>query len=244
MWQREESEFQERTSIRNSHSSDRYVYPECIRSWSRAEDRQASEDAAGIVRLDRDSYVRDAKLYKVLHGPDNFVAIHTASAETLISLMESNSSNMDTLFWTAVISRMEYISTTLSVKKIRLLLAGLSGAPACVLDAESVKEIVHILGRELLYRFHSITPLTCASVASSLAKLGCRDKGTLNILALAFEQHLPLSKDEVSSDIVHDHSVRLRDAFRSLDYPLPVLDSVLDKVLAIPATGGYEQINS
>lgn len=205
--------------------------PEALLTWRRPEDKQASEDEPDIVRLGSNATVRDAKLFKVKCDGDKFVAIYTASSLTLIQIAEANRECVDSEFWEQILSRAEYLSSSLSVKKIRLLLDALANSPPGIVDEGRMKEFVHTLGVELLHRYHSMTPFTCASVAASLAKLKCRDMGTLNLLALAFEQNVSEPQEDLEPQLMHKYAIQIRDSFSQLEYAVPVLEETVEKVL-------------
>ncbi len=213
--------------------------PDVLHEWRRSEDKQASEDETDVVRLGSSERVPDAKLYKVKHGIDTYVSVHTASSSTLIELATDNQDAADSKFWEQILNRAEYLSSTLSVKKIRLLLDRLANAPNECFDEGKLREFVHILGKELLCRYHSMTAYSCASIATSLAKLKCRETGTLNLLALAFEQNVLYPEENIPQDMLVQYSLQMKDAFTQLDHLIPLIEKTVAEVLK-----NQEAINS
>jgi hypothetical protein len=98
-------------------------------------------------------------------------------------------------------------------------------------DKDFGHEMMHALGNELLCRYYSISLLSCASISSSMAKLGLKHDGTLNVLALAWKQNF----DEPHSDfaIIKDAEIvemakRMLKAYSDMEYLVPlVVDAVL-----------------
>jgi len=135
--------------------------------------------------------------------------------------------SVDVEVLTQIVSRIEYLSTTLSVKTIRLLLGALSEVlgVADLIPPEQIKSMVRALGNEILCRFHALSLYSCACILSSLAKLRCVEPGTLNILGIAFEKLSENSNttNHLSDQRILEHSLTIIRAFKDLGYSVQVV---------------------
>ena len=229
-WLREEERMDKLVPDFNAISENRPsgYYPSALKEWKRVFDREAGEDEKDVFR--GTGRVKDTHLFKgELHNGE-YIPLKTASAEKLISLIESNAFNSDPMFWEQILSRMEYLSSTLSVKKIRLILSSLSKVSTLPVSPEELVRLVHILGHELLCRYHSLTLLSCASIAESLSRLKCKDPGTLNVLVICFKQILQEGSHKLSDPALVAYADTLQSAFADLKYHVEVLDEVMTTV--------------
>ena len=203
-------------------------YPASVIDWKRTFDRDAGDDDEDIrVKYSR---VPDTGLYKV-KLLEEYVAIKTASAEKLIEIINVSRVDDGVLFWRDILYRLEYISSTLSVKKIRLLLSAMSVSPNReYIDSNELVRIVHLLGQEMLCRYHSLTLFSCSCIAHSLSLLNCKDPGTLNILVICFKQILHETNHSVSNEQIIQFADTVKSAFTTLQYHVDVLDEIMVKV--------------
>ena len=202
--------------------------PSSVNGWAKIMDREAGDDERDYSRVGLSGVVPDTKLLKyemVSSRNGGIIAIKTASPECMIAILQDMSAsmkiNVDVVL--AIMSRTEYLSTTLSVKRIRLLLEALASVPSVSTQIESkqIKSVVRALGNEILCRFHSLTLFSCASILSSLASLNCREPGTLNLLCMAFEKLCDPSANDsstISDKRVLQHVLTIMRAFKELDY--------------------------
>jgi hypothetical protein len=206
--------------------------PDSVLDWKRIQDREAGEDEGLSVT---DSFVRDTHLVKAKTSAGNCVAVKTSGSDTLLDVIRTNKDLQDPSLWQDVFSRIEYLSSTLSVKKIRLLLEGLSTVSHIRdVPSELVRSSIEALGQELLCRYHSLTLLSCSSIAHALSVIpGAKHEGTLNILALAFQQNLVEdSHDLTDRSVIEMTRITLR-AFGRLEYPVPVVVESAIKALEV-----------
>lgn len=205
--------------------------PDSVCDLTRIHDREAGDDEVSFFRSLPDQVVCDTKLIKA-RASNGFQAIKLAGPDTLIDIIRSNHKSSEINVWREILSRIDYIAPTLSVKKIRLLLDALAKADPQV-ELEAVYNMVESLGKEILCRFHALTLWSCCSISESLASLGCCHKGTLNILALAWKQNLEENTyHEPSPERLVDMCVRMLSAYAKLKLCLPlIVDSVVDELI-------------
>ena len=238
-WLAEVNRFDQSSTLTKKTTSNkpsfRQFVPSSALEWNRTHDREAGDDESHLVRRADQELVHDTKLLKAKTA-SGWNAVKTAGPDALIDMIQANASSNDPELWSCILGRIEYLSTTVSVKKIRLILEALAGVNGPLpIDEDVLRGTVHALGQEMLCRFHSLTLLSCSSVAESMAKLRCRDEGTLNILALAFKQNLedPTRVAVLTDAQIVDMACGILDAYARLKYVLPtVLDTVLSAIMA------------
>lgn len=197
------------------------IFPESLSGWIKVMDRDAGDDEKDYARIGSAAVVADTKLakYEIL-GTGRFQAVKTASPDCMIEILNDmqNSSSPNVAILNQVISRIEYLSTTLSVKKIRLLLEALGNVTIIGIDPQAVHVMVRAVGNELLCRFHALTLNSCASILTSLAKLKCVEPGTLNILGIGFERLC--NESRLDDRRMVEHSLSVMKAYKDLEYPV------------------------
>ena len=225
-WRKEEAQMDTvMASVETDQASKERFYPSFAEDWKRVYDREAGDDDADFVQTIR--RVPDTKLLKVENIGGKLVAVKTASAETVVDILKH--SQLDAKISENILSRIEYLSSTLSVKKIRLILAAIADSKT-QFEKEELHRIIHVLGQELLCRYHSMTLLSCASISASLAKLNCRDTGLLNVVIICFKQILEEGSHNLSDERVTQYASTVNEAFIQLKYQVGVLDEVMSKV--------------
>lgn len=214
------------TSVNKPNLSS-YV-PEYVSGWVKTMDRDAGDDERDFSRLGGENFVPDTKLTKYGMSENGvYHAVKTASPTRMIEILQDMKSVVDEPVASEIVSRIEYLSTTLSVKTIRLLLGALSDVPdiANRVGHAKVKSMVRSLGNELLCRFHALSLYSCASILTSLAKLRCVEPGTLNLLGMAFEKlsHDATSLAHLSDNRIIEHTLSIMRAYKELGYSVRVV---------------------
>jgi hypothetical protein len=135
-------------------------------------------------------------------------------------MLEVNKDEHDAELFHEIISRVEYLGPTLSVKKMRLTLAAMAKVPAInEVPHDVIHRMMQTLGEELLCRFHSMTLLSCCSIAESMASLkNAKHDGILNILKLAFKQNRDEPRESLDEDYVMSMEKRMREAYLKLGH--------------------------
>lgn len=202
-----------------------------VSEWKRVDDREAGEDEGLICP----GIVHDTHLCKAQSTSHGIVTVKTAGIDAVIDVIVKNKNCISLELWESILSRVEYLSSTLSVKSIRLFLEALSQAKLDELPRAHMQSTIRAVGQELLCRFHSLTLLSCSSIAHSISLIpGARHEGTLNILLLAFKQNIEELDGCVPEDALLSLAVRFLRAFASLDYLLPaVLDATKDVLISL-----------
>jgi len=216
--------------------------PTDMSEWAKSQDRDAGDDEVDFHNDSKNGFVPDTKLAKWEFTRGKFLCIKTASPDSLINaLFETTTDHrMNPTVALEILKRMEYLSTTLSVKQIRLFLEGFAGvmdkADDIVEIDEELMRTVHALGNEILCRFHSLTLFSCCSILTSLASLSCRDAGTLNVISIAFQRLVGPSVSPSLADVkIVEYCVNVIEAFDKLGYRLPgVSRSVVEAVKIRP----------
>ena len=218
----------------NTPKSSFYV-PESVSGWVKTMDRDAGDDEKDFARLGDGNFVPDTKLTKYgMSATGAFYAVRTASPDRMIEILQDMKIVPNPHVASEIVSRIEYLSTTLSVKTIRLLLGALSDVPdiADLVKSDSIKSMVRSLGNEILCRFHALSLYSCASILTSLAKLKCVEPGTLNILAIAFEKLSvdPATLAKLSDKRIVEHTLSVMKAYRDLGYSSQVVSETSMRV--------------
>lgn len=232
-WEQEERKFDSVQKV--SSSSYKRFLPESVREWTRIKDREAGDDDCVSFRGEKDQVVMDTKLVKGKVGPNEWAAIKTAGIDTIVAIIKNSSTEKRPEFWESIFSRIEYLACTLSVKHIRLVLEALASRFAeepIPVSSEAVRLMTRALGQELLCRFHSMTFLSCSSIAKSMAVLTNADKGTLNMIALCFKQNLEITPWQVSDSDVAAMTIEMINAYSKLGHVVPIL---IDSATAVAA---------
>ena len=221
-------QFDEDSSTRSTPQKKSSVFvPGSVSGWVKTMDRDAGDDEKDFARVGVSNFVPDTKLTKyVMNSTGVFYTVKTASPERIIDILHDMKVSVDVDVLTEIVSRIEYLSTTLSVKTIRLLLGALSEVPGVSdgIPSEQIKAMVRALGNEILCRFHALSLYSCACILSSLSKLRCVEPGTLNILGIAFEKlsEDPNTINHLSDQRILEHSLTIIRAFKDLGYSLQV----------------------
>jgi hypothetical protein len=207
--------------------------PPALRDWDRTTDRDMD---APVVP---DNRIPDTRLFRVRLPSGEWRAVRLLGRDAIVEVLREGEvpAGDREKFLSEVLNRIEYISSTLSVRNIREILSAL--AVRGPVDSPALASAIHGLGEEILVRFSSLTLYSVASISSSLAALGTDHPGLLNILAVAFRQSLVDRAGDYSDFEIIDHVTVTLEAYHSLDRLLPmVLDSgveALERVGEIPA---------
>ena len=223
-WEQEEKKFDSVQKV-SSGSYERFL-PESVREWTRIKDREAGDDDCVSFRGEKDQVVMDTKLIKGMGGPNEWAAVKTAGIDKIIAIIKNSSTENRPALWESVVSRIEYLACTLSVKNIRLVLEALASRfpeEPIPVSSEAVRLMTRALGQELLCRFHSMTLLSCSRIAKSIAVLSSADKGTLNMIALCFKQNLDKTPWQVSDTEVAAMTIEMINAYSKLGHVVPIL---------------------
>ena len=227
-WQRETERFESKNELTKLTNSYKRFVPENALEWQRINDREAGEDEGTLG----DNFVRDTKLVKAKTSL-GFAAVKTAGIDTLIDILNNNSETADTVLLHEIVSRIEYLGPSLSVKKIRCVLNALAKIDTITqVPEDSIKTMMQSLGEELLCRFHSMTLYSCTCIAESIALIPhAKHEGVLNIISLAFKQNIDEPVDKLTDEQIVNLSLRLLKAYSALDHLLPlVVEAVLKTV--------------
>lgn len=223
-WMKEVEAFDSETLATNptriqGQSYKRFV-PDSALEWKRVDDREAGEDE-GLVRH---GILHDTHLCKADSTSYGIVTIKTAGIDSIIDVISTNKDVISHELWGNILARVEYLSSTLSVKSIRLFLEEVSRAKLDQFPREHTHSMIEAIGQELLCRFHSLSLLSCSSIAHSMSLIpGARHEGTLNILSLAFKQNIGEVGNSVPHDALLSMTVRFLRAYASMDYLIPVV---------------------
>ena len=210
------------SSTREGSGSYKRFIPSEALEWKRLNDREAGEDEGLAVEPHR--RVPDTNLVKAKTG-SGYRAVKTAGIDTIIDIL-AQPIVLESEVVAEIISRVTYIGSTLSVKQIRLFLSAFAKTQCLPPRREAMEEMMHVLGEELLCRFHGLTLLSCRSIVESMAAIPyARHEGLLNVIAIAYKQNIeePVTGQTHSDDHIVKCGVEILSSYNKMDYLLPTI---------------------